>query len=43
MNNKFDRDDDLHLGKTFNMPDMIIAVASVLEKYSKYHPQLFFT
>ena len=29
---KFESDDDLPLGKAFNILDMIIAVASVLEK-----------
>ena len=37
----FESDDDLSLGKTFNILDMIIAVASVLEKNGKYYPQIF--
>ena len=36
----FESDDDLSLGKTFNILD-IIAVASVLEKNGKYYPQIF--
>ena len=32
MKIKFESDDDLPLGKTFNILDMIIVVASVLEK-----------
>ena len=37
----FESDDDLSLGKTFNILDMIIAVASVLEKNGKCYPQVF--
>ena len=37
----FESDDDLSLGKTFNILDMITAVASVLEKNGKYYPQIF--
>ena len=42
MKIKFESDDDLPLGKTFNTTDMIIAVASVLESKGKY-PQFFYT
>ena len=38
---KFESDDDLPLSKTFNTLDMIIDVASVLEKNGKYYPQTF--
>ena len=38
---KFESDDDLSLGKTFNITDTIIAVASVLEKNGIYYPQMF--
>ena len=41
MKIKFELDDDLPLGKTFNIHDMIIVVASVLEKNSKHYPQIF--
>ena len=41
MKIRFESDDDLHLGKTFSISDMIIAVASVLEKHGKYYPQFF--
>ena len=37
---KFESDDDLPLGKTFNIAGMIIVVASVLEKNGKYYPQI---
>ena len=40
MKIKFESDDDLPLGKTFNILDMIIVVASVLEKNGKYYPQI---
>ena len=36
---KFESDDDLSLGKTFNIADIIIVVASVLEKNGKYYPK----
>ena len=39
---KFESDDDLPLGKTFNIAGMIIVVASVLEKNGKYYPQSFY-
>ena len=42
MKIKFESDDDLPLGKTFNTTDMIIAVSSVLESKGKY-PQFFYT
>ena len=41
MKIKFESDDDLTLGKTFNILDMIIVVASVLEKRGKYYPEIF--
>ena len=41
MKIRFELDDDLPLGKTFNVLDMIIADASVLEKNGKYYPQIF--
>ena len=37
---RFEWDDDLLLGKTFNVLDMIIVAASVLEKNGKYYPQI---
>ena len=40
MKFKFKSDHDLPLGKTFNIIDMTIVVASVLEKNGKY-PQIF--
>ena len=39
---KFESDDDLPLGKTFNIAGMIIVVASVLKKNGKYYPQSFY-
>ena len=41
MKIKFESDNDLHLGKTFNILGIIV-VASVLEKNGKYYPQIFF-
>ena len=41
MKIKFESDDDLPLDKTFNIPDVIIVIASVLEKNGKYYPQIF--
>ena len=41
MKIKFESDDDLNLHKAFNILDMIIAAASVLEKNGKYYPQTF--
>ena len=41
MKIKFESDNDLPLGKTLNIVDMIIVVASVLEKNGKYYPQIF--
>ena len=41
MKIRFGSDDDLPLGKTFNVVDMITAVASVLETDGKYYPQIF--
>ena len=38
---KFKSDDDLPLGKAFNILDMIITAAFVLEKNGKYDPQIF--
>ena len=40
MKIRFESDNDLPLGKIFNMVDIIVA-ASVLEKNGKYHPQFF--
>ena len=37
---KFESGDDLPLCKTFNILDMIIVVASVLEKSDKYYTQI---
>ena len=34
-------DDDLPLGKTFSISDMMIVAASVLEKNGKYYQQIF--
>ena len=39
MKVRFESGDDLPLGKTFNISDMIIVAASVLEKNAKYYPQ----
>ena len=41
MKIKFESDDDLNLRKKFNILDMIIAAASVLEKNGKYYPKTF--
>ena len=41
MKIKFESDDDLPLRKTFNILEMIIIVASVLEENGKYYPQIF--
>ena len=42
MEIKFESNDDLPLSKTFNIPDMIIVVTSVLEKKKgKYYPKIF--
>ena len=41
MKIRFGSDDDLPLGKTFNVVDMITTVASVLETDGKYYPQIF--
>ena len=40
MNIKFISDDDLPLGKTFNILDIIIVVVSVLEKNDKCYSQI---
>ena len=40
MKIRFESDDDLPLGRTINILDMIIVVASVLEKNGKYYPQI---
>ena len=40
---KSELDNDLPLGKTFNIPDMIIVAASVPKKNGKYYPQFYFT
>ena len=39
---RFESDDDLPQGKTFNVLDMITVVASVLDKNGKYYPQIFY-
>ena len=41
MKIKFESENDLPLGKTFYILDMIIVAASVLEKNGKYYPQIF--
>ena len=41
MKIKFESENDLPLGKTFNILDRIIVAASVLEKNGKYYPQIF--
>ena len=41
MKIKFESNNDLPLGKIFNILDMIIVVASVLEKNGKYYQQFF--
>ena len=41
MKTRFEFDDDLPMGKTFNIVDMIIAVASVLEKNGKCYSHFF--
>ena len=41
MKNRFELDDDLTLDKAFNIVDMIIVAATVLEKNGKYYPQIF--
>ena len=41
MKIKFESDNDLPLSETFNIVDMIIVVASVLEKNGKYYQHLF--
>ena len=40
LKSKFESDDDLPLGKTFNIPNMIIVFASVLERNGKCYPQI---
>ena len=41
MKIRFESDIDLPLGKTFNILDMIIVVASIFLKNGKYYPQFF--
>ena len=41
MKIRFGSDDDLPLGKTLNILDMIIVTASVYEKNGKYYPVIF--
>ena len=41
MKINFESHNELPFGKTFNIPDMIIVVASALEKNGKYYPQIF--
>ena len=42
MKIRFESDDDLPLGRTINILDMIIVVASVLEKNGKCYPHFFY-
>ena len=41
MKIRFESDDDLYLGKTFDILEMIIVTATILEKSGKYYPQMF--
>ena len=41
MKIRFESDNDLPLDKTFNIVDMIIVAASVLEKNGKFYPRIF--
>ena len=41
MKIRFESDDDLYLGKTFDTLEMIIVTATVLEKSGKYYPLMF--
>ena len=41
MKIRFESDNDLPLDKTFNIVDMIIVTASVLEKNGKFYPRIF--
>ena len=41
MKIKFESDDNLPLGKTFSISDIIIVAVSVLEKDGKFYPQIF--
>ena len=41
MKMRFESDDDLLLGKTFSIFDMIIVAASILEKNGNCYPQIF--
>ena len=41
MKIKFESDHDLPLGKAFNILDMIIVAASVLEKHGKCYRQIY--
>ena len=41
MKMRFESDDDLLLGKTFSIFDMIIVATSILEKNGKCYPQTF--
>ena len=41
MKIRFESDDDLYLGKIFDILEMIIVTATVLEKTGKYYPQTF--
>ena len=40
MKTGFESDDDLPLGKIFNILYMIIVAASVIEKDGKFYPQI---
>ena len=39
--NRFESDDDLPLGKTLNIPNMIIVATPGFEKDTKYYPQVY--
>ena len=41
MKIRFESDDHLPLGKTFNIVNLIIVAESVLEKDGKFYPQIF--
>ena len=41
MKIRFESDDDLPLGKTLNILNMIIVITSVFEEGGKYYPQVY--
>ena len=41
MGSRFKSNDDLSLGKILSIPICIIAVGSLLQKDSKYYPQVY--